>query len=123
MWEFSEGIDGIKEASLALKLPVVSGNVSFYNQTDKQAIKPSPMLGLVGRHKEVRQAFRACPQNPGVLYLLSPDKTDLRTDFLREHFEFEDEIQAEKKSKENKTFEKYCSGIEPLKRAFVTIIR
>ncbi len=48
MWQFEECIEGISEACEALKIPVVSGNVSFYNDTDGKPIYPTPMIGMVG---------------------------------------------------------------------------
>src|SRR5882672_4174309 len=48
MWQFAECIRGISEACLALGTPVVSGNVSFYNETEGRAIYPTPTVGMVG---------------------------------------------------------------------------
>jgi len=48
MWQFQQCIEGISLACEALEIPVVSGNVSFYNDTDKKPIYPTPMVGLVG---------------------------------------------------------------------------
>lgn len=48
MWQFREAILGIREACLKLGTPVVSGNVSFYNETSGRAIYPTPMIGMVG---------------------------------------------------------------------------
>jgi phosphoribosylformylglycinamidine synthase len=48
MWQFSESIEGISETCEALKIPVISGNVSFYNDTDGKPIYPTPMIGMVG---------------------------------------------------------------------------
>ncbi len=48
MGEFVECVQGIGEASEYLKFPVVSGNVSFYNQTKEKGIKPTPAIGGVG---------------------------------------------------------------------------
>ena len=48
MWQFSECIRGISDACRALETPVVSGNVSFYNETDGQAVNPTPTVGMVG---------------------------------------------------------------------------
>ncbi|HLJ73550.1 MAG TPA: AIR synthase related protein, partial [Thermoanaerobaculia bacterium] len=48
MWQFSECIRGISEACNALGTPVVSGNVSFYNETEGRAIYPTPTVGMVG---------------------------------------------------------------------------
>ena len=48
MGEFAECLEGIKEACEFLKFPVVSGNVSFYNGTNKKNIYPTPVIGGVG---------------------------------------------------------------------------
>ena len=48
MWQFRETIDGIAEACEALGIPVIGGNVSFYNETDGVDIHPTPVVGLLG---------------------------------------------------------------------------
>ncbi len=48
MGQFVAAIEGIREACLALDFPVVSGNVSLYNETNGQAILPTPAIGAVG---------------------------------------------------------------------------
>ena len=48
MWQFSQSVDGMAEACNALGIPVVSGNVSFYNETDGVSILPTPGLAMVG---------------------------------------------------------------------------
>jgi phosphoribosylformylglycinamidine synthase subunit PurL len=48
MWQFSECIRGISDACRALETPVVSGNVSFYNETEGRAVYPTPTVGMVG---------------------------------------------------------------------------
>ena len=55
MGEFVECIQGISEASGYLKFPVVSGNVSFYNQTKEQGIKPTPSIGGLGLIKDYKK--------------------------------------------------------------------
>ena len=52
MGEFVECVQGLGEASAYLKFPVVSGNVSFYNQTKDIGIKPTPAIGGVGLIKD-----------------------------------------------------------------------
>jgi len=54
MGEFVECVQGIGEASEYLKFPVVSGNVSFYNQTKNEGIKPTPTIGGVGLIKNYK---------------------------------------------------------------------
>ena len=48
MGQFAECIRGISDACLALSTPVVSGNVSFYNETEGRAVLPTPTVGMVG---------------------------------------------------------------------------
>ena len=55
MGEFVECVQGIGEASKYLNFPVVSGNVSFYNQTKEVGIKPTPSIGGVGLIKNYKK--------------------------------------------------------------------
>ena len=55
MGEFVECVEGIGEASKYLNFPVVSGNVSFYNQTKEIGIKPTPSIGGVGLIKNYKK--------------------------------------------------------------------
>ena len=54
-WELAETIEGMAEASNALGAPVVSGNVSLYNDTDGRSIPPTPVVGCVGLVHDVRR--------------------------------------------------------------------
>src|SRR6185295_15345518 len=47
MWQFAEAVRGMGDACRALGTPIVSGNVSFYNETEGRAILPTPMIGMV----------------------------------------------------------------------------
>jgi phosphoribosylformylglycinamidine synthase subunit PurL len=53
-WELAGAIDGMAEACEALGIPVVSGNVSLYNETDGRPIDPTPVVGCVGLVADVR---------------------------------------------------------------------
>jgi phosphoribosylformylglycinamidine synthase II len=53
-WELAEAIDGMAEACEALAIPVVSGNVSLYNETDGRPIGPTPVVGCVGLVADIR---------------------------------------------------------------------
>jgi phosphoribosylformylglycinamidine synthase II len=55
MWQFARVIQGMRDACIALKIPVVSGNVSFYNETDGVPIYPTPTIGMVGLLPEVER--------------------------------------------------------------------
>jgi len=48
MWQFKEAVRGIRDACAALNVPVVSGNVSFYNETNGRPIPPTPTIAMVG---------------------------------------------------------------------------
>ena len=59
MWQFVMAIEGMKDACEHFKIPIVSGNVSFYNETNGLSIYPTPMLGMVGL---IESADRAMTQ-------------------------------------------------------------
>jgi phosphoribosylformylglycinamidine synthase len=56
MWQFILSIEGIADACRALDIPVVSGNVSFYNETNGLSIYPTPVIGMVGLIDPAEQA-------------------------------------------------------------------
>jgi phosphoribosylformylglycinamidine synthase II len=70
MWAFSEVIDGIAEACRVFETPVVSGNVSFYNETEGRGILPTPVIGMVGLLDDVRKVVRPGFRNDGDLIAL-----------------------------------------------------
>ena len=70
MWQFSESVDGIAEACRVLEIPVVSGNVSFYNETEGKGIHPTPTIGMVGIIDDVRVATHIFFQREGDLLIL-----------------------------------------------------
>jgi phosphoribosylformylglycinamidine synthase len=55
MWEFTEAVRGLGDAARALGTPVVSGNVSFYNETLGSAIHPTPTVAVVGLLEDWRR--------------------------------------------------------------------
>ncbi len=57
MWQFKESAEGISEACKVLDVPVVSGNVSFYNETVDDDIYPTPTIGMVGLIDDPHQAL------------------------------------------------------------------
>jgi phosphoribosylformylglycinamidine synthase len=78
MWSFSEVIDGMAEACRALNTPVVSGNVSFYNETGGRGILPTPVIGMIGLvedvHRVVQPGFK---QEGDVIAILGITADDL----------------------------------------------
>src|SRR5213078_314279 len=65
MWAFSEVIDGISEACRAFNTPVVSGNVSFYNETEGRGVLPTPVIGMLGLIEDVKRVIQTGFKNPG----------------------------------------------------------
>ena len=57
MWQIAHCIKGLGEAARAFSVPVVSGNVSLYNQTQGQGIQPTPLLAVVGLMNDVHHAI------------------------------------------------------------------
>ncbi|MEL6640653.1 MAG: phosphoribosylformylglycinamidine synthase subunit PurL [Pseudomonadota bacterium] len=70
MGQFVGAIKGIGEAVAALDMPIVSGNVSLYNETDGQAILPTPTIGAVGLIKTPDRAITGILQDGDVLLVL-----------------------------------------------------
>ncbi|HEX3229670.1 MAG TPA: AIR synthase related protein, partial [Pyrinomonadaceae bacterium] len=78
MWAFSEVIDGMAEACKAFDTPVISGNVSFYNETEGRGILPTPVIGMVGLIDDVRKVIQPGFKNPGdCIALLGATRDDL----------------------------------------------
>jgi phosphoribosylformylglycinamidine synthase len=55
MWQFTEAVRGLADGCQQLGVPVTGGNVSFYNQTGSVAIRPTPVVGVLGVHDDVRR--------------------------------------------------------------------
>ncbi len=79
MWEFTESVRGIIDACQAIglkdfpgaSLPIISGNVSFYNESPSGAIPPSPMISCLGNLPDVRKVVsRHFRQNQSALVLV-----------------------------------------------------
>jgi phosphoribosylformylglycinamidine synthase subunit PurL len=86
MGQFVGSIEGIRAASLALDYPVVSGNVSLYNETSGRAILPTPVIGGVGLIADVARAVDLALKRDGdVLVLVGETKGHLGASlYLRE---------------------------------------
>ncbi|HEY6930474.1 MAG TPA: phosphoribosylformylglycinamidine synthase subunit PurL, partial [Thermoanaerobaculia bacterium] len=85
MWQFEAAVRGIADACRTLEIPVVSGNVSFYNETDGRSVLPTPTIGMVGLLEDVAQRVRMPFANAGdVIALLGVTRDELGgSEFLR----------------------------------------
>jgi phosphoribosylformylglycinamidine synthase len=70
MGQFVEAIEGIAEACRALEFPVVSGNVSLYNETNGRAIPPTPGIGAIGLVKDLKHFARVGFRAAGDMIIL-----------------------------------------------------
>jgi len=87
MGQFVAALRGIGEACTALDTPIVSGNVSLYNETDGQAILPTPTIGAVGLIDHVDQVIGSLPEDGNVAILLGETVGHLgQSALLAEHF-------------------------------------
>ncbi len=77
MWQFAQGCYGIKEACVALNTPVVSGNVSLYNETDGEGIFPTPAIAMVGVNDDANATLPSAFQETGnAIYLIGDTASD-----------------------------------------------
>jgi phosphoribosylformylglycinamidine synthase subunit PurL len=77
MGQLIAAVEGMAEACRAFDVPVVSGNVSLYNETSGKGILPTPTVGMVGLVPEVRHRPRSTWAAGDVLFLLGPVEGDL----------------------------------------------
>ncbi len=77
MSDFVQAVGGIAEASRRLGIPVVSGNVSFYNETDGLSIPPTPILATCGLLSSRRRVVPGKTASPGLSLALAGSSMDL----------------------------------------------
>jgi len=58
MWQLVRGIEGLRDAAIAFDTPVISGNVSLYNETEGRAIPPTPTIAMVGTFDDVTRHLK-----------------------------------------------------------------
>ncbi len=70
MWQFIRGVEGLRDAAIAFDTPVISGNVSFYNETEGRAIPPTPTIAMVGTLADVGTHLGQHFTTPGDLIVM-----------------------------------------------------
>ncbi|MDD3602537.1 MAG: phosphoribosylformylglycinamidine synthase subunit PurL [Sulfurovum sp.] len=70
MWQFAQSCEGIKEACLKLNTPVVSGNVSLYNETNGVSVFPTPAIAMVGLNESQERVLPSAFQEDGNIVVL-----------------------------------------------------
>jgi len=77
MWQFAKGTEGIKEACLALNTPVVSGNVSLYNETEGVSVYPTPTVVMVGLNESEDKVLPSSFQEENsIVYIIGETKKE-----------------------------------------------
>ena len=76
MWQFAEACRGLKDACVALGIPVTGGNVSLYNQTGETAILPTPVVAVLGVIDDVTRRTPSAFGAPGERVLLLGDTAE-----------------------------------------------
>jgi phosphoribosylformylglycinamidine synthase subunit PurL len=77
-WQLAESVRGLGDACRTLGLPVVSGNVSLYNEWNGMSIPPTPVVGMVGILNDLERRCRAGFRSPGdLIFLLGETRDDL----------------------------------------------
>jgi phosphoribosylformylglycinamidine synthase len=86
-WQFRRCVEGLADACRFFELPVVSGNVSFYNETPDATVYPTPVLGVVGVLDDVKKHCTSGFKQAGdVILLLGETHDDLGgTEYLKRH--------------------------------------
>jgi phosphoribosylformylglycinamidine synthase subunit PurL len=78
MWQFARAVEGMGAACRALDVPITGGNVSLYNETDGNAILPTPTLGVVGLIEDAEWVVRRTFQSAGdAIVLLGEGREEL----------------------------------------------
>jgi phosphoribosylformylglycinamidine synthase len=78
MWQFIETVEGIADACKIFDTPITGGNVSFYNETNRTPILPTPVLGLVGKIDNLEQRQGSHFSQPGdLIYLLGETREEM----------------------------------------------
>ncbi len=76
-WQFDHAVKGIADAAEGMGTPVISGNVSFYNQSELGEVLPTPLIGMLGILEDATQRIGLAPREAADLYLLfTPGTTD-----------------------------------------------
>lgn len=78
MWQFAEAVRGLSDACIAFDTPVVSGNVSLYNETKGEGIYPTPSVAMVGLMEDINFHCTQWFKNKGdMIVLLGKNRNDM----------------------------------------------
>ena len=84
-WQLDRAVLGLADACLALRVPVVGGNVSLYNETEHGPIYPTPVVGMVGELPDPAMVPGLAPREGDRLFLIGPFAPSLAGSELAKH--------------------------------------
>ncbi|HZX48825.1 MAG TPA: AIR synthase related protein, partial [Nitrospirota bacterium] len=86
MWQFQQAIEGISAVCRKFNIPVISGNVSFYNETNDISIYPTPVIGMAGIIEDISRSMTQYFKKEGdIVILLGNNIEELgMSEYLRE---------------------------------------
>ncbi|MGB9797405.1 MAG: AIR synthase related protein, partial [bacterium] len=70
IWQFSEAIKGMAKAASYLNIPIISGNVSFYNESPNRRVFPTPVVGMLGLIEDIEKRVQAGFRRTGDIIIL-----------------------------------------------------
>jgi len=76
-WQFERAVKGIADACEGLATPVISGNVSFYNESDLGEVPPTPLIGMLGVLEDAADGLPSAPSEACDLFLLSVSEVEV----------------------------------------------
>lgn len=77
-WTFRQAVAGIADACRALRIPVVGGNVSFYNESPEGPVLPTPVVAMVGLVRDISRTMTTAFKNAGdVIVLVGTERSQL----------------------------------------------
>jgi len=91
-WQFEKSAEGISKACEKLGTPVTGGNVSFYNESPKGAVYPTPIIGMVGLMSDVEKAVTQDFKDEGdIIFLIGETKEELGgSEYLKTFYDKEE---------------------------------
>ncbi len=99
MWQFSQAIDGLGEACIALNTPITGGNVSFYNETLGKSIYPTPTIGILGILEDASKVQKIAFRNEGDVILFLNGAAQPATQSQREMHNYQQEFSSSEYAK------------------------
>ncbi len=99
MWQFSQAIDGLGEACIALHTPITGGNVSFYNETLGKSIYPTPTIGILGILEDASKVQKIAFCNEGDVILLLDGTPRAASKRLSEKHDYQQEFSSSEYAK------------------------